>query len=469
MKANKRIIIISLCLALLFITGGEILLSPLVLKAEAAATTYSSVLDDFKKDPEFDPNDYPAAADDYSLKVIQIAEGENGDLFLYVYQPSDHLVDLKASYINFSDRHFDNEEQNYSLYSLKFLNSYGTIDKYLVEGFEISSDKERFYNIAGIYREFRDDLGDIHKADVDDKTGYKCFPVGKCFGVYCFNDELKYELYDVKVVDAEIVSTGIVRYNKGYFFNSSFCDSHFIAFKVNNFEIDEIFDATVRYTIADYVYNFYLGASAPSKDNEKNHQTVEKDISYDDKGDVGSIGILGYKYEWPRIQTFLEFDQMLKDYSNEQLIFEGDKISSADYVFSFLDTDYSITNFNGGYTEIAKRVTDVSLLRLHFATKSGDFYNLGVVSDIVSDDGDPDYNVGLDDNFINSLEEGGWWTDIMMILGLIVLLLIISIFTGPIGAIFKLIWNGIKYILQCFLTVITAPFKFLESYFKSKK
>ena len=53
-----------------------------------AESGYSGVLDDLQKDDSFDESHYPAIADDYSLKLIQIAESVDGELFLYVYQPS---------------------------------------------------------------------------------------------------------------------------------------------------------------------------------------------------------------------------------------------------------------------------------------------------------------------------------------------------------------------------------------------
>ena len=46
----KRVAKIVLCLALLFVMGGECLLSPFLVKAEANTSKYSNVLDDLKKD-----------------------------------------------------------------------------------------------------------------------------------------------------------------------------------------------------------------------------------------------------------------------------------------------------------------------------------------------------------------------------------------------------------------------------------
>ena len=54
---------------------------------------YTNVMEDLEKDNSFKLEDYPAVEDDYSLQVIQIAESVNGELFVYVYQPSDEVKD----------------------------------------------------------------------------------------------------------------------------------------------------------------------------------------------------------------------------------------------------------------------------------------------------------------------------------------------------------------------------------------
>ena len=50
--------------------------------------SYSGVLEDLQKDENFNADDFPVKEDDYSLKVIQIAESVNKELFVYVYNPS---------------------------------------------------------------------------------------------------------------------------------------------------------------------------------------------------------------------------------------------------------------------------------------------------------------------------------------------------------------------------------------------
>ena len=65
--------------------------------AFAEEVIYSDVLTDLQTDENFDVNNYPVNIEDYSLQVIQIAESVNGELFVYVYQPSGEQIDLQAT------------------------------------------------------------------------------------------------------------------------------------------------------------------------------------------------------------------------------------------------------------------------------------------------------------------------------------------------------------------------------------
>ena len=55
--------------------------------AFAAVETYSSVLDDLAKDPDFKVADYPDKVSDNALHVIQIAEGSTGCSFTFTSLP----------------------------------------------------------------------------------------------------------------------------------------------------------------------------------------------------------------------------------------------------------------------------------------------------------------------------------------------------------------------------------------------
>ena len=432
--------------------------------ASAAATTaYTTVLEDLSKDTSFNINNYPAKTSDMSVKLIQIAEGEGGELFVYVYQPADSVKDLKATHINMSTHHYEDTTQNYKLYSLTWVNSYGTLDKYKVNDFKVSKDLYRYYNISTIYRAFDSSI-DKNNAGSDDITGYKGYSVAKCIAAYNYNNTVKYDAKDISVVDVEIKSVGIVRYSEGYLLKQEYCDSHFVAFRVNNYDVKNIFDATITYTICDYSYSEGLGLDGTP--NMSNVQTVTADITEYQKGSNTGGGIFGYKYEWPRIQTLSEFNAMLEDYTNEKIVFDEGSLGNAQFVFNFLETNYSVSTGFGTASFFSKRVTDVAILRLHFATDT-EVYNLGAVSDIVSDDGEPDFNVSTEDNIKKLIDE--YLGDFLMFLLLIILVVIILVFIIYLKPLGKIIYNGFTEIVDLILSVITLPFKFIASLFSSKR
>lgn len=80
--------LVALAILLVLCTVITAAQSTAITYAADSKVTYSGVLDDLKKDSSFDESFYPVVANDYSLQMIQIAESVNGELFLYVYQPS---------------------------------------------------------------------------------------------------------------------------------------------------------------------------------------------------------------------------------------------------------------------------------------------------------------------------------------------------------------------------------------------
>ena len=107
-KTRVQRVIISALLCLVLCLG---MFTPFLIPVSAAETTYSNVLEDLEKDENFNPADFPENPTDYSLQVITVAEGENGELFVYVYQPSNATKDLRASKINMSHCSADKRKQ----------------------------------------------------------------------------------------------------------------------------------------------------------------------------------------------------------------------------------------------------------------------------------------------------------------------------------------------------------------------
>lgn len=70
--------------------------------AYADVTTTSSVLSDLSQDENFNVSKYPMNNNDYSIKVIQVAESVDGYLVIYTYQPSNVKEPLDVTKVNMS-------------------------------------------------------------------------------------------------------------------------------------------------------------------------------------------------------------------------------------------------------------------------------------------------------------------------------------------------------------------------------
>ena len=81
-----------------------------------------------------------------SIDVITVGESVNGELFIYVYNPSE---DRTATSINISSGKNNNfYPRNYML---ECLSKTGVFGKYLVKDFTIKEDALRYYSIPSIF------------------------------------------------------------------------------------------------------------------------------------------------------------------------------------------------------------------------------------------------------------------------------------------------------------------------------
>lgn len=426
---------------------------------------YTSVLEDLTRDPLFKIADYPSITDDYSLDVIQIAESVDGDLFVYVYNPSDATVEVEASKINMSLQHYEDTSPKYRLYDLTLVSSSGTLDKYVVNGFTVSTDDYRYYNIAGIYTPFNEAIHDEAEQD-DDVINYVGYPVAKCYSTITDgNGNVLYDCVSLDYVDVDIKAVGLIRFADDFLIDGiSKTDSHFVAFNVDNFDVKHIYSATVSYLTQGYHYTFAVGAGSSETYDEAVEHT--DDIHDYDEGKLLDGGWFSKEYTWRRIQTVSNFKLMLEGYDHELLVYNEDAINESQFVICFLETDYSTWNTTGiGHGYDSTRVSEVSILRLRFATPRG-AYNLGAVSDIVSDDGKPDIefkpNYYPDDDF-------GDLEIIVMILILIVGLIGLSYVVPFIKTILSGLIDAISFLIQLLVSLITLPFELLASIFSGDK
>lgn len=246
-------IIATFLLSVISLFCGQASLFAFPVFADETKKEYSNVLDDLKKDSTFDTAHYPAKDNDYSLQVIQIAESEDKELFIYVYQPSGQTKQLKAVSINISrTSEIDIHPLNYKL---SYLNSDGTLYKYIVENFTVNSDETRYYAIPSIFRKFDSTIDE--QATGDNTINEVSYNVGKQWCFSTINGEPYCAVVGIKTIVVTDKTVGYVRYKDGYHpilgYLSGAIDSHYIAFNTD-INMNKIIDADIQYSTQAYSY-----------------------------------------------------------------------------------------------------------------------------------------------------------------------------------------------------------------------
>lgn len=398
----------------------------------ATSTTYSNVLEDLSKDETFNAADYPEVADDYSLNVIQIAESSDGELFIYVYQPSGQTVDLRASTINISTDKNNTLDLKFTSYSLEFINSYSTLYKYKVEDFSVLTASVRYYNLSQITRKW---INGIDNTNEGENVGvYKAFSVVQLWTVVTVDGKISYLKEESEVVKIIKPYIGYIRYSNGWTLYNQSCDRHYIVFSTDK-QIDQLMEADVSYS---YRIKTVINGFEAFGDEVNENLTL-----YDtDEASNSAHGWFAEKYTWNRIQsvdTFISENEAVLSSERYEIISQGE------WVFSFCDTDYNedAGGMGVGITiETSTVVTGVAVLRLRFKTK-GVPYNLGVVSDIVSEGDNQTPDGEYDD--LNFGFQTNWQKIFKIILGFLLLILFLVVF---IPIIISLIISIIKKIFK---------------------
>ena len=394
---------LTLCLAVAFF------LCSFQLTAVYAQTNgYSEVLYDLEKSENFNISDYPARQGDYSLNVITLAESENGELFVYVYQPSGQSKNICASSINISLGTGD--ELSYKNYKLKLINSEDVFYKYAVEGLTVSLLPKRYYSVSSIFRPFDENID--KQAEDGNKITEVVYEVAK---QYCFTskDGAPYvEVVDIQTIEITDKFVGFVRYSDGFKLYVGACDSHFVAFNTDK-PMDKLLEADVYYTSQSYSYSFitFVGESHTFGEKQDNYAY----LTYTDRVEHNGGGLFAGTYTWDRIETVDEFISENEGWQNvysgaiidvnvaNQITEEGKAaFQGKKWVLRFAETSYSLNSGYGSVTSFSTLVGDVSILRLKFET-NGEVYNLGVIDNKQTGSDNPVNNewisAELSDNF----------------------------------------------------------------------
>lgn len=362
---------------------------------------YSNVLDDLQKDKNFKVEDYPSNEKDYSIQIIQIAESENKELFIYTYQPC-VTRKLIATSMNFSTK----EEVNFHNYKLSYLNSNKTLYKYKVENFVVEDATTRQYAITSIFREWYpaidDELDKTNENTIDEVV----FEVAQQWTAETKEGKVLYtcrKIETIKVVDKYV---GFIRYYEGWKFYDKSSDSHFVAFSTDR-PIDRLMEAEVEYVP---VKRFHDNLGIQNTYEELD--SVHVDLTDIDKVSTKHHGWFYKPHTWSRIESVQYFK------SHEDLTKEGKvDVDGKDWILRFAETEYLNAIAGKAWTD----VNEVTVLRLKFET-DGDVYNLGVVDNKQTGDGVPD---NISEHWWDKIS--AWfkslasWVKVFVVIGLVLL------------------------------------------------
>ena len=381
-------------LAIILICLFSFLSIPNITYATSADTSYSSVLEDLQKDESFHIDDYPVIENDYSLDVIQIAESSNDELFVYVYQPKADN-DILATSINISTG--IDENLSYVNYKLQKIDSYQTLFKYKVIGFEVLDIETRYYDISSIFRLWIDGV-DLEVGN-DNTVSEVAFEVSKLYTVVTFENNVYYYCSDTEVVEIVGKYVGFIRYTTVINWTGKACDSHFVAFSTD-YDIDSLYEIEISYITRTYkktTDNQILGGGTSLGgtttyeygENETHNETYYSD----DQVEVEVGLIFKTQYTWDRILSVNDFKSSLEDSGIVLSSSAESGLSDKQWVLSFYESDYKKWADSIGTValydyETGVNVMDVTILRLKFET-DGVVYNLGVVDNKQTGSEDP--------------------------------------------------------------------------------
>lgn len=445
-----------------------------IVNAVESEIEYSNVLVDLQKDDNFKEEDYPVVENDYSLKIIQIAESINKELFIYVYQPSPNK-DLQATSINIST----DEGNSYTNWTLTLLNQSRTLYKYLVKDFTILNTETRYYDITSIYRLWNNKYDE--KSEDGNTISEVPYTVAKEWKVETVDGKVSYDCVDIDVIEIKDKYIGLVRYKGGYEWDGityQSADNHFVAFSTDK-PIDCLLEAEVSYSTR--TYNYYYKESMTeltSPTHTYGDVVVKNKTLIADSEDSYKGNIFHKRYTWQKISSVNNFIENITDkslvfhtivgdtYSIVNLTKEGlSEISGKQWVLRFGTTEYTKQVLNGsvGGTQVVDTITtidstqvlNVSVLKLKFRT-AGNYFNLGVIDNKQTGDGEPDNST------TTKFEMSNWFKWLLMMVGLfliiVVIVLLYPIVSKVIVGIFKILW----WVLKAIWWLICLPFKIFK-------
>lgn len=493
MVKRKKIISIIVSALLAFLTFFTCFAPTLVHADDTSSSEeiiYSNVLDDLHKDSSFDETLYPAYTYEEItalekenpdsapplFDVISMAEGERKELFIYVYNPTREDLGMSATQISMYYGYAKNpKEFSPDLYDLHLLSYSGVFDKYLVKGYEVTEDSDRYYNVVELSRPFN---LEIDESIENGYTNDKAIAIGKQWYFYYYNNELICEMGKFDVLELKILYNGNIYYKNGFTLGNlvgleETCNARFIAFNAENYIIKKIFDAELSYD-SRLVETYDDYSNGPGVDTTKyipteGYTSTKVTLTKDDEVTFNGKGLFSKDYKWNRISSSEEFVKNFEEQGGELSGVVRDELLNAQWVFSFTESIESeddtkelsadgMTIITTGVTRTYTEVCNVDILRISFLDISRKYYNLGVVVDKTTADNIPDGEAGPDYE--------SWWEKLLAILCLIFFVLLYKTYLAPfvnpiISSIIKLVLKGIGLLVKLAFKIITFPLRLL--------
>lgn len=435
----------------------------------ASETVYTGVLEDLQKDETFDVAQFPVkevlSENDKVMDVIQIAESNTGELFLYVYQPQ--AGKFTASEVRISTSIGENLAPKD--YELTLLDRDDTLEKYKVEDLQVKTDVVRYYVVVQLARSWDSDVD--QESTPGSTTSSVFYPIAKQYTATTLEGVVSYtEIHtDVLTILPEQRFDGSIRYSDGFNLYATQCDSWFVAFTCD-YTIDKLMDADVGFVTTGYTTTIipFVGKQT-TYDEPISHTFTLTDT--DEVTHEKRFLFFKSTYTWNRIEKVSDFigKEDLKDETKEQL-------KDKQWVLRFTETSFGISGsgVSGTTTSWGTEVSDVTILRLYFES-AGEQYNLGVVSNKVTPDLIPDNNPDdplgtlneAIDKLLAALKTIGdffvwlgehWWFIIIGIVAIaLIVWLIIEIVKKGAAVVFKALGKVLWWVLKIIFYIVTLP------------
>lgn len=398
-------------------------------KAESSSSgKYTTALEDLRQGEGFSEEDFPLVEDNHSLKVISIAESEDKELFIYVYQPS---AFREASSINISTA--INDSLKYNNYKLELLNKEGVFQKYKVKDFTVKDDALRYYDIPSIFSPYNTDYDASLPEYNENLISEAVFDVSKLYTASTVNGEVSYTCKEQETVLITKKYVGFLDYENGFeLFPGAHCRSHYVAFSSDH-DIEKLLEAEVYFITQSVHASYYASPFTPDITYTRGEEIeTYKTLKYDEEVEHEGSGWFAKTYKWNRIES-------LRDFASEEGLTNEELLDLADmqWVLRFTETTVQTSHYGEGWDKFYTDVKDVTILRLKFETE-GKTYNLGVVDNKQWQDG-----LQLPGNLRGDCSNFTLM-DLLILIGLVILALILIPFLPDI---IKLVAFLIKYTL----------------------